>query len=995
MLRGLSRIETFDTDPTNLPVVFESQESEKVAENALHFIVVTPRDESKAAEAGHVTFSESPVDVPDGNSESRSYSKDNSESRTYSKDNSESRTSSKDKDFEEDHTASSTLDPVREKAKAALAILICLILWLIVFIGPSIGPAADYEKAACHLMPLVEKSELRSCDVCGEGTLFLPMFGEYENSLDKGARTPLYLLGIIVIFMGMGIVCDMFMDAIEEITNSEYLVWKQVHQGGRQKFHLKIWNPTMANLTLMALGSSAPEILLSATELMGNKYFAGSLGPSTIVGSAAFNLFVISAVCVAAIPAPETRTIQRTGVFMVTSVISLLAYVWILIVLLGISPEKVDTWEAVATILLLPLFLALAFAADRQIGPFRYMGSDSKNEESEKEARHRMVMQYGNLELPQDVVKAFLRQGSAEKHSVASSRAKLRRLFTGAMTGGLRRQRSDGSTIANQMHSRKHDCVVEFEHPTYAVMECAGHLHVKVNALPAPEHLIQVHYCTREGSAKQDLRYRHVEGFLSFAPGVTQKSIEIPIIDDDLWGPDEEFYIELSDLTMVGSRAANFMRPAKTSHSIATTMTVQTTGSSAGSGDKHRQRASLGTSLATIVVLNDDEPGTLAFDADEVFTVEGATVQLGIMRTNGHAGAIQCFYETIDDSAVGGADYESKSSFIEFADGETHKNIEIAILVSSHHRYESDERFKVRLKDASPGVRFDKHTDGGETSAVCDVVIGSSGSAAPHVRCAGKWCNRDRLQRGMEIWQRQIIESMYCGGSIEEQAEAGLVDWALHVTSLIFKFMFIAVPPSMLGGGWPRFIISLGMIGFVTALAGDIASLLGCCVGIPDDVTAITLVALGTSLPDTLASKAAAQQDDCADNAIGNITGSNSVNVFMGLGLSWTIGSFYWEQSTLASKEWEEHTIDGRSFKDRYGDEHPTGGFFVPASTLAFSVSVYLVCALICLSFLRYRHHRYGGELGGPRTAQFIGSFFLFSLWVIYIAAVCIYASSQ
>jgi len=236
---------------------------------------------------------------------------------------------------------------------------------------------------------------------------------------------------------------------------------------------------------------------------------------------------------------------------------------------------------------------------------------------------------------------------------------------------------------------------------------------------------------------------------------------------------------------------------------------------------------------------------------------------------------------------------------------------------------------------------------------------------------------------------------MYCGGSIEEQAEAGLVDWALHVTSLIFKFMFIAVPPSMLGGGWPRFIISLGMIGFVTALAGDIASLLGCCVGIPDDVTAITLVALGTSLPDTLASKAAAQQDDCADNAIGNITGSNSVNVFMGLGLSWTIGSFYWEQSTLASKEWEEHTIDGRSFKDRYGDEHPNGGFFVPANTLAFSVSVYLVCALICLSFLRYRHHRYGGELGGPRTAQFIGSFFLFSLWVIYIAAVCIYASSQ
>ena len=52
-------------------------------------------------------------------------------------------------------------------------------------------------------------------------------------------------------------------------------------------------------------------------------------------------------------------------------------------------------------------------------------------------------------------------------------------------------------------------------------------------------------------------------------------------------------------------------------------------------------------------------------------------------------------------------------------------------------------------------------------------------------------------------------------------------------------------------------------------------------------VTAITFVALGTSLPDTFASKAAAVNEPTADNSIGNITGSNSVNVFLGLGLPW------------------------------------------------------------------------------------------------------------
>ena len=39
-------------------------------------------------------------------------------------------------------------------------------------------------------------------------------------------------------------------------------------------------------------------------------------------------------------------------------------------------------------------------------------------------------------------------------------------------------------------------------------------------------------------------------------------------------------------------------------------------------------------------------------------------------------------------------------------------------------------------------------------------------------------------------------------------------------------------------------------------------------------VTGITLVALGTSMPDTFASKTAAIQDSTADAAIGNITGN-------------------------------------------------------------------------------------------------------------------------
>jgi solute carrier family 8 (sodium/calcium exchanger) len=43
---------------------------------------------------------------------------------------------------------------------------------------------------------------------------------------------------------------------------------------------------------------------------------------------------------------------------------------------------------------------------------------------------------------------------------------------------------------------------------------------------------------------------------------------------------------------------------------------------------------------------------------------------------------------------------------------------------------------------------------------------------------------------------------------------------------------------------------------------------------------AISFVALGTSVPDTFASKVSAVQDKYADNSIGNVTGSNAVRIY-------------------------------------------------------------------------------------------------------------------
>jgi|TARA_B110001450_G_scaffold187596_1_gene175680 solute carrier family 8 (sodium/calcium exchanger) len=135
------------------------------------------------------------------------------------------------------------------------------------------------------------------------------------------------------------------------------------------------------------------------------------------------------------------------------------------------------------------------------------------------------------------------------------------------------------------------------------------------------------------------------------------------------------------------------------------------------------------------------------------------------------------------------------------------------------------------------------------------------------------------------------------GPSLDEDdmiiASPSLSDAIMHFLLITWKIFFALIPPVKTGGGFPAFFIALGLVGAITAIVGDVAELLGCVLSIPPAITAITLVALGTSVPDTFASVTAAQGSEYADSAVGNVTGSNSVNIFLGLGLPWVICAQY------------------------------------------------------------------------------------------------------
>ena len=150
------------------------------------------------------------------------------------------------------------------------------------------------------------------------------------------------------------------------------------YTGELEKVKVNFWNETVANLTLMALGSSAPEILLNVIETvstLGSK--PGELGPSTIVGSAAFNFLMISGISIYSVNEKnDTRTKQEladagtplgvkkvldTGVYAITTCWSIIAYIWLYVVLLdGIVKE----WEAYLTLGFFFLLIIMAYIAD-------------------------------------------------------------------------------------------------------------------------------------------------------------------------------------------------------------------------------------------------------------------------------------------------------------------------------------------------------------------------------------------------------------------------------------------------------------------------------------------------------------------------------------------------------------------------------------------------------------------------------------------------------
>lgn len=810
----------------------------------------------------------------------------------------------------------------------------------------------------------------RICRKGGRG-LFLPAFRESEHTWDDNIRGLLYGVALLYCFLGVSIVSDIFMNSIETMTSKK----KRVKlKDSSRAITVYVWNSTVSNLSLMALGSSAPEILLSVIELLGDDMFSGELGPLTVVGSAAFNLLVIVAVCVFAIPVGEVRFILSVKVYSLTAVWSLAAYAWLLVIVEGEqSPGVVDLWEGLVTLACFPVLVFNAYLVDR----YEYRQRRKELEKAGEENDYDEEGAEGKEEAEEEEHEKEL-VNRVHRHRSSG----IRMLVAGkSKKGGKDVSSSFGDSDSMLQSAKEPDNTIWFPSQcTLIDIRESMSVPIKIVRTGDVQHHVQAKYETAACTCRPDVDYLPTSGFVTFLPGETEQTIDVQLLQETR----EVGYFKmcLSEPCMVreqnqtgmgseSSLAAYRNEPRKSG---------TTTSLPCCALGKH--------STAYVLVVNSDfvgRSGVLTFGSDSLEVQGGVNkrkVPVPVFRVAGSENAVMCAYRTERLSAVPGYDYEEDEGEIYFIDGQAVAMINITVLPK--RLGESNDCFQIVLDKNEGGVLFNPHDDGGEDSCILTVTIVNENrrtywrADTATFYIVDKIFNVDFLREVAENWCDQIVCACFCNGSFEAQKTASVGDWTMHLAVLPWKLFYaVSCPPPV--ASWACFVLSLGHIGLVTAVVCDLAELFGCVLEIEDTITATTFVALGTSLPDLFASRTAAVQDDYADASIVNVTGSNAVNVFLGVGLTWSIGAIYWKANG-ANDKW----------RARYGQMgFKEGLFIVRGDNLTFSVIVFMMAAVVCLLVLNARRRAFGGELGGPYGAKVFTATLLVMLWIWYVSLVC------
>ena len=234
-----------------------------------------------------------------------------------------------------------------------------------------------------------------------------------------------------------------------------------------------------------------------------------------------------------------------------------------------------------------------------------------------------------------------------------------------------------------QEHNLASDYDKAVKHPDYgftclhmSVSESIGN--AKVTIINKNKHAGSIGVRTKDDTAVAGDDYHKVDKEIKFKHGDKDDSIQIAIVDDNGWEPDEDFLVELYDLN---------------------------TGNKLSGRDTE----------CRITILDDDKPGQIAFANPNVR--HAATFNecaIVVKRIHESDGQVSVRYKTIEidqgeRTARATVDFEKKEGELIFEHNETEKEIVVKILDKElAEGEERDEIFGLKLFDPTNGVKLSK-----------------------------------------------------------------------------------------------------------------------------------------------------------------------------------------------------------------------------------------------------------------------------------------------
>lgn len=220
------------------------------------------------------------------------------------------------------------------------------------------------------------------------------------------------------------------------------------------------------------------------------------------------------------------------------------------------------------------------------------------------------------------------------------------------------------------------------------------------------------------GTATTDVDFGKVFWRLSFAPGQAHVDVPVPILEDNVIEPQEQFQLEL-------------YRPSK---------------------------AITSSSLLPVYINEDDTEFNMSSTAQTI-NEKGRSVKVRVQRKGRINQPATVMWETVDGSAREGVDFTGRTGTVEFPANATERSITIPIVDDSVPGL-SERTFEVRLLEADPGYLGNKRTTvvrvqedevGFSLEKMNATVAETAGSIKFKVTRTGSWSTQASVDYGIQL----------------------------------------------------------------------------------------------------------------------------------------------------------------------------------------------------------------------------------------------------